>query len=258
MKIRGQAVHRFDWLTATPIAHRGLHDAASGQFENSLSAGRAAAEAGLAIECDVQRTRDGEAVVFHDFTLDRLTRSAGRVADQTAAALSQLCLGSSADHIVSLAAFLATIDGRVPVVCEIKSAFDGDLRLADRVAEVGGGYAGRLALKSFDPAVVAHLRQGLPDDGRWPLGIVAEAHYDDPEWQFLSAAQKKELAALTHFNETRPDFLSYHVNDLPHAAVTLFRLVCAGPVVSWTVRTPAQRSLVEDWADQMVFEGFRP
>ena len=65
-------------------------------------------------------------------------------------------------------------------------------------------------------------------------------------------------AALTHVGETRPDFLSYHVNDLPHAAVTLFRLAFAGPVVSWTVRTPAQRELAERWADQMVFEGFRP
>ncbi len=77
-----------DWIVATPIAHRGLHNAAQGVIENSTSAAQAAIARGFAIECDVQLTADGEAVVFHDFTLDRLTEAVGRVDAMTAAQLA--------------------------------------------------------------------------------------------------------------------------------------------------------------------------
>ncbi len=73
------------WIVAKPIAHRGLHDRAAGVLENTVTAAEAAAARGFAIECDVQLTRDGEAVVFHDFTLDRLTGETGPVAGRTAA-----------------------------------------------------------------------------------------------------------------------------------------------------------------------------
>ena len=73
------------WLTERPIAHRGWHGA--GRPENSLSAARAAIARGFAIECDIQRTADGEAVVFHDATLERLTPARGRIADYPLAGL---------------------------------------------------------------------------------------------------------------------------------------------------------------------------
>ena len=246
-----------DWLVARPIAHRGLHDRASDRLENSLSAARAAIEAGFAIECDVQRSQDGEAVVFHDVTLDRLTDTQGRVAERSMAALNALTLGPSGDRIIGLPALLATIDGRVPLICEIKSGFDGDLRLADRVAALACGYGAALAVKSFDPQVIVHLRTRKDVAERaLPLGIVAEARYDDPEWAHLDRTRKQGLAALTHITETQPDFLSYHVADLPHAATTLFR-AWRRPVLAWTVRTEEQRHQAALWADQIVFEGFR-
>lgn len=248
-----------NWLTARPIAHRGLHDSALGIVENSLSAARDAIASGFAIECDVQCTQDGEAVVFHDFKLDRLTALSGTVIEQTAATLGGLTLGSSADRIATLPEFLSVIAGQVPLICEIKSAFNGDLRLTERVAEIALGYDGPLALKSFDPAVLIALRGNTElQTRRLPMGIVAEARYSDPEWAHLDDGRKRELAALTHVAETRPDFLSYFVNDLPHAAGTLFRTEIGKPVVCWTVRTPEQRQRAADWADQIVFEGFRP
>ena len=245
-----------DWLVRRPIAHRGLHDRASGVIENSLAAARAAIAGGYAIECDVQLTADGEAVVFHDFVLDRLTASSGAVVERHAADLGTIPLsGAAGEGIPTLSALLGLIDGQVPLVCEVKSLFDGDLRLTDRVAEAAARYAGPLAIKSFDPAVVARLRErSLPI----PLGIVAEASYDDPEWAALTPAFRAELAALAHAGETRPDFLSWRVHDLPHAAPALFRLGLDRPVISWTVRTPEQRQRAATWADQMVFEGFVP
>lgn len=245
-----------DWLVGRPIAHRGLHDRAAGVIENSLSAARAAIAGGYAVECDVQLTADGEAVVFHDFALDRLTGAAGPVAERTAAELACTALsGSAGDRVPTLGDLLALIAGRVPLVCEVKSRFDGDLRLADRVAEATAGYAGPLAVKSFDPAVVAHLRgRALPR----PLGIVAEACYDDPEWAGLAPDLRAALAALSHVGDTRPDFLSWRVHDLPHAAPALFRGALGRPVMAWTVRAPDQRQRAASWADQMVFEGFAP
>ena len=117
------------------------------------------------------------------------------------------------------------------------------------------GYDGPLAIKSFDPAVIRHLRRlALP----CPLGIVAEAAYDDSEWDPLSADLKRELAEVLHFGETRPDFLSYRVADLPHAIPYLCRTAIGLPVMTWTVRTDEQRRRAAVWADQMVFEGFVP
>ena len=244
-----------DWLFRRPIAHRGLHDREAGIVENSPAAARAAMSRNYAIECDVQLTADLDAVVFHDFTLDRLTRESGRVSDLRADRLDGVALLGSADRIPTFSAFLSTVDGRVPLVCEVKSRFDGDLRLADRVADIAASYDGPLAIKSFDPQVIVHLRSRL-----WagPLGIVAEASYDDPEWIDLSPQRKRDLSQFLHFAETRPDFLSYHVGDLPHAIPYLCRTAIDMPVMAWTVRTSEQRQRAATWADQMVFEGFMP
>ncbi len=244
-----------DWLARHPIAHRGLHDRAAGIVENSTTAARAAVSRNYAIECDVQLTADAEAVVFHDFTLERLTYESGPVADLRADRLESVALMGSADRIPRFSAFLATVDGRVPLVCEIKSRFDGDLRLADRVADLAAGYHGPLAIKSFDPQVIVHLRSR-----RWsgPLGIVAEAGFDDSEWKQLTPQLKRDLSQFLHFAETRPEFLSYRVGDLPHAIPYLCRAAIGIPVMAWTVRTPEQRQRAATWADQMVFEGFVP
>lgn len=244
-----------DWLVRHPIAHRGLHDRDRGTVENSPAAARAAIALGCAVECDVQLTADGEAVVFHDFTIDRLTDAAGPVAGWAAADLAGLRLAGSQDGIPTLPALLGLIGGRVPLICEVKSRFDGDRRLAERVAEVAMGYDGPLAVKSFDPGVIAHLRAlGLPR----PLGIVAEADYRDPEWDRLPPELKRDLAQMLHFADSRPDFLSYRVHDLPHAVPHLCRVAVGLPVMAWTVRTPDQRQRAATWADQMVFEGFVP
>jgi glycerophosphoryl diester phosphodiesterase len=250
---------RPDWLVARPIAHRGLHRKDEGVIENTPTAARDAIAKNFAIECDVQLSADGEAMVFHDFTLDRLTTRAGKLCELTARELGQIAYKAAADKIVSLGDFLALIGGRVPLVCEIKSAFDGDMRLAERTARTAAAYAGPVALKSFDPDVVTHLRRrggelGVADR---PLGVVAEAAYDAAEWSHIPADKRRDMAGLLHWRETDPDFLSYHVNDLPNAASFFPRLLGA-PVMTWTVRRPDQAARARAYADQMVFEGFAP
>ncbi|MGF3025131.1 glycerophosphodiester phosphodiesterase family protein [Methylobacterium aquaticum] len=243
-----------DWLTARPIAHRGLHDRVAGIPENTIAAAEAAIAGGYAIECDVQLSRDGEAMVFHDAGLGRLTGADGLVRERDAAALGQLTVLGSAERVPTLAEFLQTIAGRTPLVIEVKARFDGDLTLARRTAEVAAAYDGPVALKSFDPAIVGALADLAPG---LPRGIVAESHHDDPAYAALTEAQRHGLANLLHVSESRPDFLSWRVDDLPNAATHLCRLLGGMPVMTWTVRNDAQVRLARAHADQMVFEGFR-
>ncbi|MFO1102789.1 MAG: glycerophosphodiester phosphodiesterase family protein [Methylocystis sp.] len=248
------------WLTARPIAHRGLHDAAEGVIENSISAARAAIASGFGVECDVQLTADGELVVFHDETLDRLTDGAGAVATRKAEELKRLRLRGSNDAIPAFPDFLAAIGGRTPIVVEIKSAFDGDTTAALRAAQALARYDGPVAIESFDPDLIAFLRARAAALGiaHRPLGIVGEAQYSEADWPQLSAAQRAELTHFLHYKRTLPDFLSWNVRDLPHAIPLLLRDALGIPITAWTVRSLEIAAPARDWTDQIVFEGFAP
>jgi glycerophosphoryl diester phosphodiesterase len=243
------------WLTAQPVAHRGLHDAASGVIENTATAFRAAIDNGFAIETDIQVSSDGEAMVHHDFALGRLTLGSRLLAAMSASGLAEVPFKGTADRIMTLAALCAFAAGRVPLLIEIKSRFDGDLRLVRRAAEVLKTYAGPAALMSFDPAPIAELRRIAPG---LPRGIVAERHYGHSEWREFNASQKRSLAFLLHAARTRPHFVAYHVNDLPSPGPWIARNIFGMPLLAWTVRNEADRARAQRFADQMIFEGFRP
>jgi glycerophosphoryl diester phosphodiesterase len=244
-----------DWLTERPIAHRGLHDRARDRIENSRAAAESAIVHGFAIECDVRLSADGEAIVFHDSTLERLTLRRGPLAELTTAQLGSVFLRGSDETIPSLPDLLSVVSGRVPLIVEIKSRFDGDLRLARRTARILEDYEGPVALKSFDPAVVALLREIAPER---PRGIVGQAVYAGEWCAGLSAGQRHVLTDLLHYADSLPDFLSWRVGDLYSAAPYLCRAAAGLPVLAWTVRTDEERHHARRHADQMIFEGFVP
>lgn len=245
-----------DQLLARPIAHRGLHDAASGVIENSASAVALAAQSGYGIEVDVQASADGEALVFHDDTLDRLTAFKGEFSARPARDLVVIPLRGSAegDRIWTLEECLALVAGRVPLVVEIKSRGDGDTRLASRVGRMLAAYSGPVAAKSFDPRMVMTLRRDAPSVLRGVIGCA----FDRADWPTTPFAGRFALRHLLHWPRTRPDFLSWDVHDLPRLSVTLARRFSEAPVMSWTVRTLEEQARASFHADQMVFEGFRP
>jgi glycerophosphoryl diester phosphodiesterase len=141
-------------------------------------------------------------------------------------------------------------------VVEIKSRYDGDLTLTRRTVEILKQRSGQpIVIESFDPAIIAALRALAPTI---PRGIVAMNDYSYGDYDTLDAGQKHALANLLHFNESRPDFLSWKVSDLPSAAPFLCQKALGLPVTAWTVRTPEDRERSSHHADQMVFEGFRP
>lgn len=242
------------WLTARPIAHRGLHGLEPGVVENLPGAFAAAIDGRYAIECDIQISADGEAMVFHDFTLERLTEGSGRVDAHSAAALKALAFKTSPDRMLTLPELFALVAGRVPLIVEIKSEFGGRLDLTRRAAALASAYAGPVALMSFDPAPIAWLKQNAPGLVR---GIVAESHYEDASWDFLPPATRQGLADLSHHADTDPHFLSWRVADLPNAATERYRGPLGRPVICWTVRTAADRAIAARHADQVTFEGYR-
>jgi glycerophosphoryl diester phosphodiesterase len=244
-----------DWLTARPVAHRGLHDRARGVVENMPGAALAAIDGNFAIECDVQLTGDGEAMVHHDDALGRLTDGAGALLGLTASALKEVRFKDTSERMMSLADLCILVRGRVPIIVEVKSHFDGDRRLVKRMAEVLTSYSGPVAGMSFDPDQVVALRQMLPE---LPRGIVAQRRYTEADWPEATPSQREGMRHLKHALRTQPHFVAYWVNDLPAPAPWIARHLFGLPLLTWTVRTAEQRTRAGQYADQMIFEGFQP
>jgi glycerophosphoryl diester phosphodiesterase len=244
-----------DWLTARPVAHRGLHDRARGIVENMPSAFKAAIAGNFSIELDVQLTADGEAMVHHDDMLGRLNEGSQRIAQLTAAQLKQVPFKDTADRMITLSELCELTAGRVALVIEIKSHFDRDRKLVARVAEVLKSYSGPAVAMSFDPDQVAALKEFAPNIIR---GIVAERSYDDEEWAKASAEQRHGMTALRHAFRTQPHFVAFWVNELPAPAPWIARNLFGCPLLTWTVRTVEQRPRAAQYADQMIFESFVP
>lgn len=233
---------KIGWIGEHDYAHRGLHGA--GVPENSRAAFAAAVAAGHGIELDVQRSSDGQPVVFHDDTLDRLTAQTGPVARLSTAQLGAIALAGTAETIPTLRQVLAAVNGRVPVLIEIKS--DRGSRVAAQclaVRRVLEGYTGPHAVMSFDPRVSRWYWQNSPHTVR---GLVVSEGEDR-----ALPGKLRRHRALWH---ARPDFLAYDVRDLPSRFAAAQRRRGL-PVVTWTVRTAEHRERAADHADAPVFEG---
>jgi len=244
-----------DWLIARPIAHRGLHDAAHGVIENTAAAVRAAIAANYGIEVDVQITADGEAMVHHDDVLGRLTEGDGRLDRLSAAELKRIPFRGSDERMMTLGDLCDLVGGRVTMLVELKSRFDGDGRLPARVAQVLDAYRGPVAPMSFDPGQLALLRQKTP---RLTRGIIAAKYRPHPYWDLMPTWMRHGMGYLLTALPVRPQFVAYAVADLPALAPLFARHVLSMPLLTWAVRTQIERQRAARWADQMIFEGFRP
>lgn len=245
-----------DWLTARPIAHRGFHDASARRIENSLSAVNAAMEHGFSIEIDVSPAGDGTPMVFHDDLLDRLTDRKGAIKDFSAAELSAIRLRGSDDRIPTLAGVLEHVNGRAGLVIEIKSDFKSNPDYVPRILDVLNAYDGPFVVMSFDPEIVADIRNRAP---HVPRGIVSGPMDPRiPYWRRFTLMERFILRHLLHAPRSRPDFIAYDVDGLPALSTLIARGFFKRPILTWTVRTNKDRTVAGRWADQMIFEGFDP
>jgi glycerophosphoryl diester phosphodiesterase len=238
-----------------PIAHRGYHDRAAGRPENSRAAFRAAVEAGYAIELDVQPSRDGVPMVFHDYHLRRLTGRAGAVRDLTAADLGALRLTGGDEGVPTLAEALVLIAGRVPVLVEIKDQ-DGDMGLAvgaleRAVAPILAAYRGPVAVMSFNPHSVAVLAGAAPEV---PRGLTTSS-YAPGDWPLLSARTRDVLRGIPDYDDVGASFISHEAADLSRPRVADLRSKGAA-VLCWTIRTSAAEAAARAIAQNVTFEGY--
>lgn len=236
------APERTRWLKAGEYAHRGLHG--NGRIENSPSAVEAAIQRGFGIECDVQRSGDGQAMVFHDWELDRLTGQSGAVMDRTAKQLGAIPLTGSTDTIPTLRQVLDLVAGRAPLLIEVKSKREHRIAgLCMAVRRTLEGYRGPHAVMSFDPRVSRWFAQHSPHT---PRGLVVT----EENGRTLSGNLRRHLA-LWH---ARPDFLAYDVRDFPSRFAAAQR-ARGLPVLTWTVRSAELRAKAAAHADAPIAEG---
>ena len=233
-----------------PIAHRGLWSPA-GPPENSLAAFQAACAAGYGIELDVQLSADGEAVVFHDDKLTRMTGVAGRVRDRTAAELAELRLAGSDVKIPTLLETLAVVGHRAMVHIELKTPYGEVGPLEQRVHEVIADHNGPLCVIGFNPYSHAWFAQRYPGVLR---GLDSYSYDKAPQ---MADDQRRAFAALEHVEIARPHFLALGLDMLPSPKAAKLR-EAGMPVVAWTVREPAQWDKIKDGCDNLIFEGFAP
>ena len=244
-------------LIRAPIAHRALHDRAAGRLENSPAAISAAIDAGFGIEIDVQLSSDGRAMVFHDYTLARLTDATGPVRARTADHLRQIRLSGMQESIPTLAEVLALVRGRVPLLIEIKDQ-SGDLGPAPATLEAAvatdlAGYSGAVAVMSFNPHIVAAFGALCPQIAR---GIVT-CPYPTAEWPHILPARCEELRQIADYDRLGASFISHQANDLGNAQVRALK--ARGAVINcWTIKSAANEAQARQIADTITFEGYLP
>lgn len=230
------------WLRDHAYAHRGLHG--GDVAENAPRAFAAAVEAGLGIECDVRRSGDGRAIVFHDAALDRLTGNKGLLDRLNVGEITQIRLTVGGEAIPTLRDMLDQVAGKVPILLELKIDPDHTVTVLCRaVRRELEGYGGKVAVMSFDPRIGAWFARKAPHILR---GLV------------VTEQDRRTLSAHVHRHralwQAKAQFLAYDIRDLPSRFAKGQR-ARGLPLLSWTVASPALRKRAAEYADAPIAEG---
>lgn len=231
-------------------AHRGLHNAE--RAENSMSAFKAAVEGGYGIELDVRLSKDGKLVVFHDDTLDRVVGREGKVIDFTAEELAKFSLNGTADGVPLFSDVLTLVDGRVPLLVEIKED-PGNSAVSEATCHMLAGYSGDFIIESFNPLSLKTVKEKKPDFVR---GILSHRYYEYEQYRkplyFL-------LQSLLLNFLCRPAFIAYDHRHARSFALKLVRLLFDVPTLAWTVRSAEEEAAArKNGFDGIIFENYVP
>ncbi|WP_238372024.1 glycerophosphodiester phosphodiesterase family protein [Heliomarina baculiformis] len=238
-----------------PIAHRAYHDKTQGRPENSRAAIRAAIDAGYGIEIDLQLTADGQAVVFHDYELKRLTCATGTVRQHSAQEMAQIALSNGdGETVPGFAEVLEIVAGQVPLLVELKDQ-DGAMgpntgALEAAAAKALQGYEGPLAVMSFNPHSMAEMARLAPDV---PRGLTTSG-YDPQDWP-LTAETCAHLREIPDFDRVGACFISHEAKDLSRPRVGALH-DSGVPVLCWTIRSPEAEAEARKRADNITFETY--
>jgi glycerophosphoryl diester phosphodiesterase len=234
------------WIVKDYIAHRGLHNAHAP--ENSLGAFVNAIKEGYAIELDVQQIADGTVVVFHDYSLSRMTGKDGYTKNLIKAELKSYNLLNTDFYIPTLEEVLSVVDGQVPILIEIKNEGKvGELEKA--TYELLKNYNGDFAIQSFNPYSLEWFKLNAPNIWRGQLS----SFFKGENLSFVKKFALKRM--LLNKKVSDPHFISYNTTNLPNMYVKKYNNL---PLLAWVVRSQTEYMNAVKHCDNIIFEGFEP
>ncbi len=253
LAIMPRVFHRPDTTLFKKVyfAHRGLHDNASDAPENSMAAFRKAVEAGLGIELDVQVTKDGVPVVFHDFKLDRICRTEGKITECTYGELQAYTLCDSGARIPKLSEVLEMVDGRVPLIVEIK-AETANVSCCAVIDRLLRAYRGAYCIESFNPLVLWWFRR---NHGSVVRGQLSSNFRREGEYRSILYFVMTHL--LLNFL-TKPDFIAYNHKFSGEPGRRICRRLYHHPAAAWTIRSQQDLEALRGEYDVFIFDSFLP
>ncbi len=227
-------------------AHRGLHS--DTVPENSLEAFELACRAGYGIELDVQLSRDGKVMVFHDYTLVRMTGVDKKLCELDASELCGLSLKGTGQSIPTFSEVLELIDGRVPILVELKGE-NFDTSLCPKVAELLSEYKGSYCIESFNPLLVKQMRNLFPDVF---CGLL-----------YTNAIKEKKKASVINIAVTlmalnflcKPNFIAFDEKYRSSFFVKVTTRFYKTPKFVWTVKSQESLDTAHKLGECPIFEG---
>lgn len=242
-------------LRGSLFAHRGLFDNNTGTPENSMKAFRKAVEAGYGIELDIHLSKDKIPVVFHDFTLQRMCGVPGAPEDYTLEELRRFRLLDTEEKIPTFREFLDLVDGRVPLLVEIKSE-DPDMTICEKVNAMLLDYKGPYCIEAFNPLVLYWFRKHRSDVVR---GQLSDRFTKTPEFRRM---EHRPLLLMIQFLITnclcRPDFISFNCKFDRNLSLRFYRRYFKGHSACWTVHSQEEMKALAGQYDAFIFDGFEP
>lgn len=229
-------------------AHRGLHDGNTGNLpENSLAAFALACREGFGIELDVQLSSDGHVMVFHDYSLSRMTGVEKKLCELTAEELCKLSLAGTDQTIPTFTQVLSLIDGRVPLLVELKGE-NFDMSLCPKVAELLSDYKGDYCIESFNPLLIKEIKKYLP--GSYCGLLYTNACRDKKKVTAINIAVSGMFLNFL----AKPDFIAYNQIDRESLPVKLTTRFFRAERFVWTVRGEEDVEKAHSLGEHPIFE----
>lgn len=251
MAIMPEVRHKADTMKGVYYAHRGLHNLEQGIPENTMAAFGRAVDAGYGIELDVQLSKDGQVVVFHDFDLKRVCSVDGDVSDYTYEELRRFPVCNTRERIPLLADVLKLVDGKVPLLVEMKYK-NFTSRICEEADRLLNAYHGLYSIESFHPWALMWYRRHRPEVCRGQLAM---------NFQRQEGNYSPERFAVRHLLLNflgRPDFIAYDIRDKKALSKNICRKLFGCPSAAWTVKSGEQLEQARPYYDSFIFDGFRP
>lgn len=238
-----------DWFLKFPIAHRGYHFD-DNTPENSLASFRACIEKKLPIELDVHIISDGTALVFHDDSFERMTGYHKDIYVSTYSEVANLKLLKSEEKIPTLQDVLDLVDGRVPLVIELK-CLQHDGRLEHQVYNLLREYHGPYCIQSFNPYTLLWFKRFAPQITRGFLS----GDYSDSKLSFL---EKFILKSFLMLFLIRPHYIGMEASCLWYPTIAIAKSFFKIPIIAWCITSKAEAEKLTGKVENIIFEGFDP